>query len=272
MICILCACQNQDIESWNLNCQEITNNNQTAIPPHHTEINTEPNQDWQTVWSMCKIQDETWQTQSKNLAKSYRPHLHDKTETSRGTWYFLAGRLLGLWNKPDKSRKFFQQGIELDLYNPWPYYGMGMYFLKNNSYFYAQIYLEHTLKLQSQHVPAMIGLAKLFEEQDTNQAIQYLQQALNILPQDAELHHTLGLLLYQTGQADQSIEHLQLANTYAPKNPTILRDLAKIYLYQKRYEEAGIILQKLLPLVTSEQTRLQIKQLLEQLGTPVEEE
>lgn len=260
------ALQNNEKDRKNetLPASEIEKNN---APTDNTDQKANP---WQSLWAICLMQDAQWKEKSKEWAKEYRWHLYNKQEKFIGNWYFLAGRLLGLHNKPEQARYLFQKGIQLDSQNPWPYYGMGMYFLKNRSPFYAQIYLNHALRIEPQLVPAMVGLAKLLEDQDYSQAIQLLSNAIRITPDDADLHHDLGSLLQHNKQFAEALLHLQTAATLSPQNPRILRDLANLYLQQQRHAEAADTIRQLIPLVESKESRARLQQMLTRLESFVE--
>lgn len=48
------------------------------------------------------------------------------------------------------------------------------------------------------------------------QALEYFQRALDVLPNDAALHNDLGITYWTLQQADKAIEHVTLAARYAP--------------------------------------------------------
>ncbi len=72
-------------------------------------------------------------------------------------------------------------------------------------------------------------LADLYlAEEKPAEALQQLQALVKQHPDDAQAHHSLGLLLESLGHTDQAIEHFELAVELEPKNElyTLSRDAA----------------------------------------------
>jgi Flp pilus assembly protein TadD len=73
------------------------------------------------------------------------------------------------------------------------------------------------LKLDPGYLPAFVNLADLYREQGREvEAEATLRQGLSAEPDDASLHHALGLLLIRTGRLDAALPELARAVELAP--------------------------------------------------------
>ncbi len=219
---------------------------------------------WLSIWQLCQEQDHRWEKERWELASQYKQAMYENQHPA--PWYFLAGRLLGLCGKIEESRILFQKAVAKEENDIWGYYGLGMYFLKKNNVFYAEIYFNYCLKLVPNFIPGFIGLAKLAEinRNDRNLSQQYLEQGIRVSPHhalSAELHQHLGNLL----GIPNGIIHLEKAYQFAPKNIRVLHDLGMAYIKAKEYSKAIHIFQKLQPLLSSQEQREKIEILLKRL-------
>ena len=83
----------------------------------------------------------------------------------------------------------------------------------------AEIAYRKSIELQSKFVPAYVNLAQLYSgQQKESEAIEILQSGLQQLPEDASLHHALGLALVRQKDLVKALEHLSRAAELAPDN------------------------------------------------------
>ncbi|MFT8718278.1 tetratricopeptide repeat protein [Acetobacter sp.] len=68
---------------------------------------------------------------------------------------------------------------------------------------------------------------------DTERALRFYQQALEMMPEEAPLHHRLGRLLIAKGEMQNALTHLERALIQKPDNPVYLVD------YSVALEHAG---------------------------------
>lgn len=97
----------------------------------------------------------------------------------------------------------------------------------------AEKYYLNALKLDADFTPARLNLAQLYNSQQrNNDAEKILRDGITRLPQQGELHYSLGLLLGETN-ATQALNELAQAANYLPKRARIR------YNYGLALQQAG---------------------------------
>jgi tetratricopeptide (TPR) repeat protein len=91
------------------------------------------------------------------------------------------------------------------------------------------------LELDSTNVLALRGLANMMAEDNSDEALKFAQQAVEIAPEDASTQDTLGWVYYRKGLYRSAVDHLKMA---AAKDPTPQRQfhLAMSYLKNGDHE------------------------------------
>lgn len=69
-------------------------------------------------------------------------------------------------------------------------------------------------------------------------AVRELQEAVALVPDHAEAHRLLGLLLFGRGDDDEAIQHLRKALAIRPGDAEAASDLGAVYVAEGRFEEA----------------------------------
>lgn len=72
---------------------------------------------------------------------------------------------------------------------------------------------------------------------DANEALQLAQKALDKLPRNAEVIHTLGLAQVRTGNSEEGRKNLTVALEMRPGDPTLMLDYGKLLIDQNQAEE-----------------------------------
>jgi predicted O-linked N-acetylglucosamine transferase (SPINDLY family) len=88
--------------------------------------------------------------------------------------------------------------------------------------------------------PDALHLLGLIEEKigSINQAIQLIQQAIQIYDSDSGYHSNLAVFLARVGAFDQAISHYQKAQKLKPNDPGILNNLGMALYYQKDLKQS----------------------------------
>jgi Flp pilus assembly protein TadD len=98
----------------------------------------------------------------------------------------------------------------------------------------AQSAYQSALRIEPRYLPASINLADLYRATGRNaEGVALLRQALERVPDSADLHHTLGLALIRDGQAPEALEHFARAASAAPENARFA------YVYAIALQDAG---------------------------------
>ena len=91
------------------------------------------------------------------------------------------------------------------------------------------------LRRSPNHSEARLWLADLYAEQNNAIAAeQQLRWLLRENPQDARAHHSLGLLLESSGNAQDALSHLQKAQQLDPSEPLYAQSMQAVRLAQRQ--------------------------------------
>jgi tetratricopeptide (TPR) repeat protein len=102
----------------------------------------------------------------------------------------------------------------------------------------AQDVCQRILRKQ-QRPDAILILAKIAHEQrNFKVAAERYQQFLGIVPDHAQTHYNLGLVLNKLGRSERAIEHLKKSINNAAANTATHRQLGDAYTQLQRWEEA----------------------------------
>jgi len=78
---------------------------------------------------------------------------------------------------------------------------------------------ETAIELSLGYVPAFVNLADLYRTRgDEARAEEVLRRAADLIPQSAEIHHSLGLSLVRQRRTEEAIDELKRASTLTPEN------------------------------------------------------
>jgi len=90
------------------------------------------------------------------------------------------------------------------------------------------------IDLDAAYVPGYVNLADLYRSigKDT-EAEKYLRRAAEVAPENADVHHALGLTLVRQKRTDQALKELRLASTLNPDN------VRYIYVYAVALNSTG---------------------------------
>lgn len=78
------------------------------------------------------------------------------------------------------------------------------------------------------------------------EALKYLEKAVQILPYDYQSRNNLGIVYGRLGQPEKALKELLLAMYLAPNDESIKINLSLLYLRQKEYKKAEEILKNLI--------------------------
>src|SRR5258708_14549422 len=90
---------------------------------------------------------------------------------------------------------------------------------------------------------ARVQLLQFLETDRPQDAISLGEKAVTLWPEDADIHHYLGLAYFKTGQPKPAREQLERARDLSQKSPDMRFDLALVCLSQQDYAAAANELQ-----------------------------
>jgi len=168
------------------------------------------------------------------------PLLSDKTRSVR----IQAARLLvsvPAGNLPEEQKKILEKAmdeyVEVQLFNaerPESQVNLGGFYNDLGRIEEAEKSYHKAIELQDQFVPAYVNLAQLLSEQKKeDDAIKLLTEGLKKVPDNASLHHALGLALVRQKDLPSALEQLSQAAKLAPDN------IRYNYVYAVALQSAG---------------------------------
>ncbi|MDI7261190.1 MAG: hypothetical protein QME90_14890 [Thermodesulfobacteriota bacterium] len=93
---------------------------------------------------------------------------------------------------------------------------------------------------ESNTANALMGVVYMELGMDQD-ALKYLEKAVQILPYDYQSRNNLGIVYERTEQPEKALKELMIAMQLVPDNDTIKINLAVFYLRQKEYEKSEAI-------------------------------
>lgn len=117
---------------------------------------------------------------------------------------------------------------------------------------------------------ATLARARELEQQgQTRQALRAYRQAVQLAPQEAAMHHALGIALVRQGLIREAIAALQQAVALAPEQPRPLNNLGYARIMNGEHEQARALFQRALALAPDNQ---RARRNLDWLDTPAAQE
>lgn len=89
------------------------------------------------------------------------------------------------------------------------------------------------------HLLARLGIAGIQASRDPEAGLPYAEQAVELAPGLAEAHYLLGLLLLNTGRTERAIQELETARRLSPQEAKIYFQLGRAYASANRREDAA---------------------------------
>jgi Tfp pilus assembly protein PilF/quercetin dioxygenase-like cupin family protein len=105
----------------------------------------------------------------------------------------------------------------------------------------AEALYRQVLHADENHVAAnnLFGLLCL-QSGRAEEAVQYIEKALSISPDDAQAHSNLGIAYRNLNQLQQAAEHFHKSIKLAPKNPGPFNNLGGVYMVLGHYKGAAM--------------------------------
>lgn len=155
------------------------------------------------------------------------------------------------------------------------YYNLGLAYDRMGQFEECIRSLRQVLKINPQNASALnyIGYSYADRGIRLDEALQMLQKASSLKPDDGFITDSLGWVYFKRGETDQALVHIQKAYTQVPKEATIIEHLADIYLKKgeaakalKHYREAlGVVEKKKVSKETAEEKKKERDRLLKKI-------
>ena len=123
--------------------------------------------------------------------------------------------------------------------SPELYVAIGQLYEESGKLTDAEQQYQAALKLNHDHLPALLAYARLKEELgQTNEALWLYQRAAKTYPKESSVHNNIGLFYARQGRLDEAAAAISLAIQIAPKNPLYRNNIATVLVDQCRFRDA----------------------------------
>lgn len=186
--------------------------------------------------------------------------------------YVMLAALHQLEGRDDLSKKVLLQGIEAFPKDENLLYEYGLMLESDGDHEAALAIMEKIIELKPDHAAALnfVGYSWADTKVNLDQALDYIQRAIELKPENGYIHDSLGWVYYRLGKLDQAIKALETAVKLSPEDAAILEHLGDVYLESGRVREALQRYRKAVKLLTvnaEEKKRIQEKiHILERQG------
>src|SRR5262249_45916670 len=130
--------------------------------------------------------------------------------------------------------KSFEEGVRLDPENPEMHFNLGTALDKVNRFDDVVNEMEETIRLDPKHANALNYLGYSYADRGVKlpEAVDLIQKALEVKPNDGYYLDSLGWAYYKLGKLDEALTELQRAVAVVSDDSVIHEHLGEIY-YQK---------------------------------------
>ena len=105
-----------------------------------------------------------------------------------------------------ESNNYLKKILRIDKYNPEAYYIRGLIYKENLDTVKAIENIQIAVEYEPEYYDAYILLGLLFSAKSDNIAVDYYNNAIEILPKSIEAHYNLALYYQENNNADKAIE------------------------------------------------------------------
>jgi DNA-binding winged helix-turn-helix (wHTH) protein/tetratricopeptide (TPR) repeat protein len=144
------------------------------------------------------------------------------------------------WDGMTNSEKYFRSAIEKDPNFALAYVGLADRLAMTSDPNEAQAHIEHALQLEPDlaEAHASLGFIDTFHKWNWNDAESELRRAVELAPNYGTAHQWLGILLEIEGRYDEALAEMRRAVEIDPTSPNFLADLGQTYYFMHDYEAA----------------------------------
>lgn len=154
--------------------------------------------------------------------------------------YLFNGLVLYEADRFEEAARIFLQGIEKNPKTPDLHFHLGATYDKLHRFDDLIKQMERAIELDSNHANALNYLGYTYAEKGVrlNEAIELINRALAIRPDDGYFVDSLGWAYYKKGKIQEALEALKRAVSLVPEDPVIHEHLGELYLKQNRLDLA----------------------------------
>lgn len=154
--------------------------------------------------------------------------------------YIMLAALHQLEGRDDLSKKVLLQGVEAFPKDADLLYEYGLMLESDGDHEAALGIMEKIIEFKPDHAAALnfVGYSWADTKVNLDQALDYIQRAIELKPENGYIHDSLGWVYYRLGKLEQAIKALETAVKLSPEDAAILEHLGDVYLESGRVREA----------------------------------
>ncbi len=158
---------------------------------------------------------------------------------------FQLGRLALIRNDIDAGLARFQEVIQLAPQHAAALYWAGYALQKKGKLVEADDMFRRAIQADPTYSRAYSALGMMYLNQRAEEAARLvLEEGARHSPEDAAIHHNLGLVYLTQGKVDEGIHELGRSMELDPDDPNAAFNLANALVQKQRYKEASFYLKK----------------------------
>lgn len=172
-----------------------------------------------------------------------------KLDTSSPMSHAVHGIILGRLERDEEALSAYSEARRLSPSNPHHIHNEGVSLARMGRHAEAAVRYREALSLQPDDQRTARALAAALQKAGRfTEALEAINRAVELVPNDYDTHGTRALILNCLGDYQGAVRALVEARSHAPKNATILNNLAEALVLVGRDHEAVPLLRKLLAL------------------------
>ena len=164
----------------------------------------------------------------------------DTGELRKAEMYIMLAALHQMEGRDDLSKKVLLQGLEVFPDDENLLYEYGLLLEDSGEHSAALVIMQKIITIKPDNAAALnfVGFSWADKKINLDQALEYIQRAIELKPDNGYIRDSLGWVYYRLGKLDQAIKELETAVRLSPEDSAILEHLADVYLEKGRVRDA----------------------------------
>ena len=164
----------------------------------------------------------------------------DSGDLRNAEMYIMLAALYQLEGRDDLGKKVLFQGLELFPDDENLLYEYGLLLEESGDHGAALAIMQKIITLKPNNAAALnfVGFSWADKKINLDQALEYIQRAIELKPDNGYIRDSLGWVYYRLGKLDQAIKELETAVKLSPEDAAILEHLGDVYLEKGRVRDA----------------------------------
>jgi tetratricopeptide (TPR) repeat protein len=166
-------------------------------------------------------------------------HLEVK-EIRNAEMFIMLAALHQLEGREDLSKQVLLRGIDVFPDDENLLYEYGLLLESSGDHAAALAIMEKIIEIKPDNAAALnfVGYSWADKKINLDQALNYIQRAMELKPDNGYIRDSLGWVYYRLGKFDEAIKELEAAAKLSPEDAAILEHLGDVYLESGRVREA----------------------------------